>query len=88
MHADDAALIFNSRKEAEQGIEESMSHLARFGMEVHSGPLEPREDSKSVVLFCPKPPSKYKNPETYDNLDMSDIIIGQRYIPIVDKFVY
>ena len=51
MHADDAALIFNSRKEAEQGIEESMSHFARFGMEVHSGPLEPREDSKSV-LFC------------------------------------
>ena len=87
-YADDTALIFGSREDTASGIAESMSHFARFGMEVHSGPVEPREDSKSVVLFCPKPSSMYENPETYDSLDLSDIIIGDRYIPIVDKFVY
>ena len=87
-YADDTALIFGSRADTKTGIRQSMSHFARFGMEVHSGPLESREDSKSVVLFCPKPPTMYENPESFDDLDLSDIVIGDRYIPIVDKFVY
>ena len=87
-YADDTALIFSSREETVSGITEIMSLFNRFGMEVHSGPVEPRDESKSVVLFCPKPPSMYENPETYDSIDLSDIVIGQRYIPIVDKFAY
>jgi len=61
-----------------------MNHFARFGMEIHSGPIEPREDSKYVVLFCSKPQCMYADPITFDNVDLSDIIFGDRFIPIVD----
>ena len=44
-----------------KGVDSIMSHFARFGMEVHSGKIEPREDSKSVILFVSKPPSMYKD---------------------------
>jgi len=65
-----------------------MNHFARFGMEIHSGPIEPREDSKYVVLFCSKPQCMYADPITFDNVDLSDIIFGDRFIPIVDEFTY
>ena len=59
------------------------------GMEVHSGKIEPREDSKSVILFVSKPPSMYKDSDNYDNADLSDVVVGEnRYIPIADSFTY
>ena len=87
-YADDTAIIFESRYDLEIGVPLIMNHFVRFGMEVHSGPLQPREESKSVVLYCSKPPSMYKEADTYDNADLSDVILGRRYIPIVDEFVY
>ena len=87
-YADDIALIFDSREDSEIGIPLCMAHFSRFGMEVHSGPIEPRETSKSVVLFCSKPPCMYNDPTTFDDVDLSDIVIGDRYIPIVNEFVY
>ena len=54
-YADDTALLFDSRNDADEGIPLCMEHFSRFGLEVHSGPIEPRDDSKSVVLFCFKP---------------------------------
>ena len=85
-YADDTALIFNSRRDTEEGITQSIVHFARFEMEVHSGQVEPRGYSKSVVLFCPKPPSMYNDLNTYDNLDLSDITI----LPLksIDSYLY
>ena len=80
-YADDTALIFDSRTDCETGIPLCINHFARFGMEVHSGPIEPKETSKSVVLFCSKPPSMYDDPITFDNANLSDITFRDRYIP-------
>ena len=88
MNVDDTALVFGSRSDCVTGIPLCMKHFARFGMEVHSGPIEPRESSKSVVLFCSKPSSMYEDPSTFDNTDLSDISFNDRYIPIVDEFTY
>ena len=88
-YADDTAVIFDSRDNLVEGVRNIMSQFARFGMEVHSGPIEPRDDSKSEILFCSKPPCLYEDPDTYDNADLSDVIVGEnRYIPIVDEFMY
>ena len=83
-YADDTALIFDTREDASQGIPLCMNHFQRFGMEVHSGP----PDSKSVVLFCSKPPCLYEDPSTFDHVDLSNIKFGDRYIPIVQDFTY
>ena len=58
-------------------------------MEVHTGKIEPRGESKTDILFCSKQCSMYNNPDSYDNADLSDIIVSHdRYIPIVDHFSY
>ena len=57
-------------------------------MEVNSGPIEPREASKSVVLFCSKPPTIYNDPTTLDNTNLSDIVVADKYIPIVSNFTH
>ena len=58
-------------------------------MEVHTGELNPRTASKTEILFCPKPLFLYRDPDSYDDTDLSDIIIDDHhYIPIVDFFPY
>ena len=83
-YADDTALVFDSREDASVGIPLCMNHFDRYGMEIHSGPPE----SKSVVLFCSKPPCMYDDPSTFDHADLSNIVFGERYIPIVLSFIY
>ena len=58
-------------------------------MEVHTGKIEPRGESKTEILFYSKPCSMYNNPDGYDNADLSDIIVSHdRYIATVDHFSY
>ena len=82
-------LIFANR-EFDMKQQHSTSIMFIEWMEVHSGKIEPREDSKSVILFVSKPPSMlYKDLDNYDNADLSDVVVGEnRYIPIVDSFTY
>ena len=87
-YADDTALIFDCRIDCETRTPLCMNHFARYGMEVHSGPIEPRDSSKSVVLFCSKPSTLYNDPVTFDNTDLSDIVVEDRYMPIVNEFTY
>ena len=88
-YADDTAILFNSRDYLTKGVCSIVSHFARFGMEVHSGKIEPKEDSKSEILFCSKPKFLYEKPDTYDDTDLSAVIIGEnRCIPIVAEFPY
>jgi len=88
-YADDTGLIFANRNDITIGSRCLLNHFASFGMEVHTGAIEPRTASKTEILFCPKPLSLYQNPETYDDTDLSDILIDDyRYLPIVDFFPY
>ena len=52
-----------------------MRHFNRFGMEVHTGALNPRTDSKTKILFFAKPIFMYQNHETLDDVDLFDIIL-------------
>jgi len=45
-------------------------------------------DSKYEILFCSKPSLTNIDPVTFDNANLSDVIIGNRYIPNVDSFAY
>ena len=88
-YADDTAVLFEDRTEAEVGVPHIINHFARFGMEVHQGDRHPKKGSKSEVLFCSKPLHLYEDRETLDNTDLSDIELGNgRFIPIVDEFCY
>ena len=87
--ADDTAVIFNSRGDLENGIFGLLEHFHRFGMEIHTGQIESKGLSKSEVLFCSKPAHMYTDPASFDNTDLSDLIVGpNQYIPIVDRFAY
>jgi len=79
-YADNTAIIFDSRVEGRS----TSDNCTRFGMEL----IAPRGDSKSVILFCSKRPLMSVDPVTFDNANISDVIIGNRYIPIVDSFTY
>ena len=44
---------------------------------------------KTLVLFCAAPSSTYADPDTYDNTDLSDIVLPSgNVIPIVSKAKY
>ena len=60
-YADDTAVLFEDRTEAEVGVPHIINHFARFGMEVHQGDRHPKKGSKSEVLFCSKPLRLYED---------------------------
>ena len=58
-------------------------------MEVHRGNTKLKKESKSEILFCPKPLHLYNDPETYDNADLSPVkLTDDEFIPIVFMFIY
>ena len=88
-YADDTAVLFVSRGSLDTGVPQLMKHFGRFGMEVHRGNSRTEKESKSEILFCPKPLQLYNDPETYDNTDLSPVKLGDdEYIPIVFMFIY
>ena len=88
-YVDDTATLFESRAETEVGVPHVMNHFDRFGMEVHRPDRRVEKKSKSEVLFCPKPLHMYKDRDTLDGADLSDIELGNHcYIPIVEKSCY
>ena len=88
-YADDTAVIFNNRQDAVAETQLLVEHFHRFGTEIHTGVLEPRQSSKTELLFCAKALSLYQSREDYDNADLSDIVLSNnQYIPVVNQFVY
>ena len=64
-------------------------HFRRWGMEVHekkSGDTQ----VKTLVLFWAAPSSTYADPDTYDNTNLSDIVLpsGNAVTPIVSEAKY
>ena len=91
-YADDTALPFTSRKDAEEQAPKVITHFERWGMEVHAGITDGTKiikGSKSEILFCAARNLAYTNPSTFDNADFSDVLLpGGRFMPIVSKFPY
>ena len=86
-YADDTALCYVSRRDAEQQTGPLMAHFGDWGMEVHAG--KPGRNSKSEILFCPAPPHVYTDAETYDDADLSDVQLpGGLTMPVVFFFKY
>ena len=88
-YADDTGVIFDSRESTKHGTVSIITHFERFGMEVHTGLRSPRGESKTEILFCSKPLFLYDDPDTFDDIDLTDMFIDDtRYIPVVDQFTY
>ena len=89
-YADYTAILFNNCEDLTNCVNSIVTHISvGFGMEVHTGKIESRGESKTEILFCSKPCSMYNNPDSYYNADVSDITVSHdRYIPIVDHFSY
>ena len=55
----------------------------------YTGLIYPRGESKTEILFWSKPLFIFENPETFEDADLSDVIIDeQSYIPIVNHFKF
>ena len=86
-YADDTALCYASRRDAEQQTGPLMAHFGDWGMEVHAG--KPGKNSKSEILFCPAPPHVYADAAKYDGADLSDVQLpGGLTMPVVFFFKY
>ena len=87
-YADDTAVLYTSRERLEAGVPQLIKHFARFGLEVHTGNTRTKKDSKSEVLFCPKPRQLYGDPDTFDNANLAPIDLGRGMaIPVVFQFL-
>ena len=88
-YADDTAIPFCNRADAEKYTPLLMEHFRRWGLEVHAGSYRPFKDSKTELLFSARPLSTYQDPSTCDNTDMTDLILPNgRFVPVVTKFKY
>ena len=89
-YADDTAVLFDSRQSAVEYCPLLINHFRQYGMEIHTGDVrEPEKKSKTEILFVAAPPSTYKDPTTFDNVDLGVIPLGGgRFFPIVAQFCY
>ena len=89
-YADDTAVLFDSRQSAVEYCPLLVNHFRQYGMEIHTGDVrDPEKKSKTEILFVAAPPSTYKDPTTFDNVDLGVIPLGGgRFFPIVAQFCY
>ena len=89
-YADDTAVLFDSRQSAVEYCPLLVNHFRQYGMEIHTGDVRDQEKkSKTEILFVAAPLSTYKDPTTYDNVDLGVIPLGGgRFFPIVAQFCY
>ena len=88
-YADDTAIPFCNRADAEKYTPLLVEHFRRWGLEVHAGSYHHFKGSKTELLFCARPLSTYQDPSTCDNTDMSDQILPNgRFVTVVTKFKY
>ena len=88
-YADDTAIPFCNRADAEKYTPLLIEHFRRWGLEVHAGSYHPFKGSKTELLFCSRPLSTYQDPSTCANTDMTDLILPNgRFVPVVTKFKY
>ena len=65
-YVDDAAFVYLSRKDIEEGAKLIQSHFARFGLTVHCGDKRTGADSKTEAMFFPAAGKKATDADTTD----------------------
>ena len=50
-YAEDTAILFDNHEDLTNDVNNIVTHFARFGMEVHTGKIEPRGESKLTFYF-------------------------------------
>ena len=86
-YADDTALLFPTRLSLEQTAPHLIRHFSKFGLSIHVGTESIK--SKTVTLFVSAPLHTYEDPVTFDNQNLSDIVLSHdSFLPIVDEFCY
>ena len=65
-YVDDAAFLFLSRKDIEEGAKLIQPHFARFGLTVHCGDKRTGADSKTEAMFIPAAGKKATDADTAD----------------------
>ena len=71
-------------------LKSTFHYFSVISKEVHTGHTnQPDKPSKTEVLFAAAPSTRYENPSTYDDRDLSNVEISNcRFLPIVDTFCY
>ena len=59
------------------GVSSVIRHFACFRTAFYTGLIYPRGESKTEILFCSKPLFIYENPETFEDADLSDVIVDE-----------
>ena len=54
-YAENTAILFDNCEDLTNGVNSIVTHFPRFGMEVHTGKIEPGDESKTEILFFSKP---------------------------------
>ena len=86
-YADDTAIPFTSRSDAEIFTPLLMENFRRWGLEVHAGSYSPHKESKTEILFCARPLWTYKDKRTFYDTDMDDITLPNGcFIPVISEF--
>ena len=82
-YVDDTAYIFLNREDLEEASKLIMSHFSRFGLTVHSGNKQAKENSKTEAMFIPA--SGY----TPTASDTADIMLNDNeFFGFCTKFKY
>ena len=88
--SDDTVILFDSRESFESFSPLLINHFEKLGMEVHVGHRDqPKQSSKTKVLFVSASPSSHVEPTTFDDRNLQTINLGNnRFLPVATKFNY
>ena len=88
-YADDTAIPFTCRSDAEIFTPLLVESFRRWGLGVHAGSYSPHKESKTEILFCARPLWTYQDKGTFDDTNMDDITLPNgRFIPVISEFRY
>jgi hypothetical protein len=89
LYADDTAIIRNDRDSLTRDLKLIRTILREFCMEMHEG--TPGKPSKTECVYFAKQPSRYADIKTFDDVDLSPIILDDTTgasVPFVKQFTY
>jgi hypothetical protein len=90
LYADDTAIIRNDRDSLTKDLKLTRTILREFCMEMHEG-TPGGKPSKTECVYFAKQPSRYADNKTFDDVDLSPIILDDATgsnVPFVKKFTY
>jgi hypothetical protein len=80
LYVDDGAMLFDNRKDLEEGTKLIMDHFARFGLEMHVGRGD--KASKTECVYFPA----FEN--EYEDADTSNFAVNDGFVQFTKQFKY